>query len=56
MTCDEWPHKKYFGSSVILLELIEVSLLILTLNGATQSRLNGFPYQILANFEIFKLS
>ena len=23
MTCDEWPHKKYFGSFVILLELIE---------------------------------
>ena len=29
----EWPHKKYFGSFVISLELIDVSLLILTLSG-----------------------
>ena len=34
MTCDEWPHIKYFGSLIILLELIDVSLLILTLNDA----------------------
>ena len=30
MTCDEWPHIKYFGSLIILLELIDVSLLLLT--------------------------
>ena len=30
MKCDEWQHIKYFGSMIILLELINVSLLILT--------------------------
>ena len=31
MTCDEWPNIKYFDGLIILLELIDVSLLILTL-------------------------
>ena len=31
MTCEERPNIKYFGSLIILLELIDVSLLILTL-------------------------
>ena len=34
ITCDEWPHIKYFSSLIILLELIDVSQLILTLNDA----------------------
>ena len=34
MTSDEWPHIKYFGSLIILLELIDVRLLLLTLNDA----------------------
>ena len=34
MTSDEWPHIKYFGSLIILLEPIDVSLLLLTLNDA----------------------
>ena len=32
MICDEWPHVKYFGSLIVLLQLIDVSLLILTFN------------------------
>ena len=31
MTCNDWANIKYFGSLIILLELIDVSLLILTL-------------------------
>ena len=34
MTCDDWPHTKYFGSLVIILGPIDFSLLILTLNDA----------------------
>ena len=35
MTCfHEWPHIKYFGILITLLELNDVSLLILTLNDA----------------------
>ena len=34
MACSEWPHVKYFGSLIILSELIDVSLVILTLNDA----------------------
>ena len=34
MTWDEWQHIKYFGSLIISLELIDVSLLILTFNDA----------------------
>ena len=35
MRSEEWPHIKYFGSLIILLELIDVSLLlVLTLNDA----------------------
>ena len=34
MTCDEWPHIKYFGILITLLELNDVILLILTLNDA----------------------
>ena len=30
MTCNEWQHIKYFGSMIILLELTNVGLLILT--------------------------
>ena len=29
MTCDEWPHVKFFGSLIVLWELIDVSPLIL---------------------------
>ena len=32
MTCDEWPHIKYFSILITLLELNDESLLILTLN------------------------
>ena len=34
MTCDERPHIKYYSSLIILLELIDVRLLLLTLNDA----------------------
>ena len=34
MTCDERPHIKYYSSLKILLELIDVRLLLLTLNDA----------------------
>ena len=34
MTCDKWQHITYFASLMILLELNDVSLLILTLNDA----------------------
>ena len=34
MTCDEWPHIKYYSSLIILLELTDVRLLLLTLNDA----------------------
>ena len=34
MTCDEWQQTKYFGSLTISSELIDLSLLILALDGA----------------------
>ena len=34
MTLDERSHIKYFGTLIILLKLIDVSLLLLTLNDA----------------------
>ena len=34
MTCDERPHIKYYSSLKILLDLIDVRLLLLTLNDA----------------------
>ena len=32
MKWDEWPHIKYFGTLIILLKLIDVSLLLHNLN------------------------
>ena len=34
MICDEWPHIKYCGSSIVLLQLIDVSLLLLAFSDA----------------------